>query len=77
MPVPMLMDPRYYGKIDDLDDRFAAEVPFLVECDVLTIEGDVRFQKNVTIKDSVCIKNRQGSPAVIEAGTVIDRDLVF
>ena len=71
------LDPRYYGIIDDLDDRFAAGIPSLVECDALTIEGDVRFGKNVTLKGTVCIKNRQGSPAVITAGTVIDRDLVF
>jgi UTP--glucose-1-phosphate uridylyltransferase len=71
------LDPRYYGKIDDLDQRFAAGIPSLVECDALTIEGDVRFEKNVTIKGSVGIKNRQDSPAVIRAGTVIDKDLVF
>jgi UTP--glucose-1-phosphate uridylyltransferase len=71
------LDPDYYGKIDDLDQRFAAGTPSLVECDALTIKGDVRFEKNVTIKDSVYIKNRQASPAVIKSGTVIDKDLVF
>ncbi len=71
------LDPDYYGKIDDLDQRFAAGVPSLVECDSLTIEGDLRFEKNVTIKGSVGIKNRQNSPAVIKAGNVIDKDLVF
>jgi len=48
-----------------------------VECDELTIEGNVRFEKNVTIKGSVNIKNRQESQAVIKAGTIIDKDLVF
>jgi UTP--glucose-1-phosphate uridylyltransferase len=71
------LDPDYYTKIDDLDQRFAAGAPSLVECDELTIEGDVRFEKDVTIKGSVNIKNRQESQAVIEAGTVIDKDLVF
>jgi len=71
------LDPDYYGIIDDLDQRFAAGIPSLVACDALTIEGDVRFEKNVTIKGSVSIKNRQKSQAVIKAGTVIDKDLVF
>jgi len=71
------LDPDYYGKIDDLDQRFAAGTPCLVECDALTIEGDVRFEKDVTIKGSVKIKNRRQSQAVIKAGTVIDKDLVF
>ena len=71
------LDPDYYGKIDDLDERFAAGVPSLVECDELTIEGDVRFEKGVTVKGTVGIKNRQDSQAVIKAGTVIDKDLLF
>ena len=71
------LDPDYYTKIDDLDQRFAAGAPSLVECDELTIEGDVCFEKNVTIKGSVNIKNRQESQAVIKAGTIIDKDLVF
>jgi len=71
------LDPDYYTKIDDLDQRFAAGAPSLLGCDQLTVEGDVRFEKDVTIKGSVSIKNRQKSQAVIEAGTVIDKDLVF
>ena len=71
------LDPDYYTKIDDLDQRFAAGAPSLVECDELTIEGDVRFEENVTIKGSVKIKNRHKSQAVINAGTIIDKDLVF
>ncbi|MDX2502171.1 MAG: UTP--glucose-1-phosphate uridylyltransferase, partial [Deltaproteobacteria bacterium] len=71
------LDPDYYTRIDDLDRRFAAGAPSLVECDELTIEGDVRFGKTVTIKSSVSIKNRKESQAVIKAGTVIDKDLIF
>jgi UTP--glucose-1-phosphate uridylyltransferase len=71
------LDPRYYGIIDDLDDRFAAGIPSLVECDALTIKGDVRFEENVTVKGSVSIKNRKDSQAIIEAGSVIDKDLVY
>ena len=71
------LDPDYYTKIDDLDQRFAAGAPSLLDCDELTVEGDVRFEKDVIIKGAVTIKNRQESQAVIKAGTIIDKDLVF
>jgi UTP--glucose-1-phosphate uridylyltransferase len=71
------LDPDYYGKIDDLDQRFAAGVPSLVACDELTIEGDVRFEKGVTIKGSVHIKNVKDTQAVIAADSVIESDLEF
>ena len=71
------LDPDYYTKIDDLDQRFAAGAPALLDCDELTVEGDVRFEKDVIIKGAVTIKNRQESQAVIKAGTIIDKDLVF
>jgi len=71
------LDPRYYGKIDDLDERFGQGVPSLVECDSLSVEGDVRFEKNVIIKGAVSIKNSSTTQAVINAGTVIDNDLVL
>jgi UTP--glucose-1-phosphate uridylyltransferase len=75
--VKIKLDPKYYGKIDNLDERFAFGVPSLVDCDSLNIEGDVGFEKDVTIKGTVCIKNRQKSRAIIKAGTIIDQDLIF
>jgi UTP--glucose-1-phosphate uridylyltransferase len=75
--VKVKLDPKYYGKIDGLDERFGNGVPSLVDCDSLTIEGDVCFEKDVTIKGSVCIKNRQKSQVTIEAGTIIDQDLIL
>jgi UTP--glucose-1-phosphate uridylyltransferase len=75
--VKVKLDPKYYGKIDGLDERFGDGVPSLVDCDSLTIEGDVGFEKDVTIKGSVCIKNRQKSREIIKAGTIIDQDLIF
>jgi UDP-N-acetylglucosamine pyrophosphorylase len=71
------LDPKYYGKIDDLEKRFRNGIPSLVDCDALTIEGDVFFEKDVKIKGSVRIVNRQQSQAIIKEGTVLDQDLVF
>jgi UTP--glucose-1-phosphate uridylyltransferase len=75
--VKVKLDAKYHGKIDGLDERFGQGVPSLVNCDSLTIEGDVLFEKDVTIKGAVCIRSRQKSGAMIKAGTVIDQDLFF
>jgi cytoskeletal protein CcmA (bactofilin family) len=48
-----------------------------VDCDSLTIEGDVKFEKDVIINGSVAIKNTQQTQAVVKEGTIIDEDLVF
>lgn len=73
--ITIKLDPRYYKKIDDLNIRFGNGIPSLVDCDSLTIEGDVRFEKNVTVKGAVTIKNSGTTQAVIKKGTVIDKDL--
>jgi UTP--glucose-1-phosphate uridylyltransferase len=69
------LDPKYYGKIDDLEKRFKNGIPSLVGCDALTIKGDVLFEKNVKIRGSVIIENTQPTQAIISQGAVIDHDL--
>jgi UTP--glucose-1-phosphate uridylyltransferase len=71
------LDPRYFSKIDLFDERFPEGVPGVKACESLTVEGNVYFQKGVTIRGRVDIRNTRNSPAVIEAGTVVDRDLIF
>jgi UTP--glucose-1-phosphate uridylyltransferase len=75
--IKIKLDPKFYGKIDNFDQRFADGVPSLVDCYSLTIEGDVLFEKDVKIKGSVTIKNTAKTQKVIEAGTVIEEDLTF
>jgi UTP--glucose-1-phosphate uridylyltransferase len=75
--IKIKLDPKFYGKIDNFDQRFADGVPSLVDCYSLTIEGDVLFEKDVKIKGSVTIKNTQPFQAVIKEGTVINRDLIL
>jgi UTP--glucose-1-phosphate uridylyltransferase len=75
--IKIKLDPKFYGKIDNFDQRFADGVPSLVNCYSLTIEGDVLFEKDVKIKGSVTIKNTQPLQAVIKEGTVINRDLIL
>ncbi|MBW2410967.1 MAG: UTP--glucose-1-phosphate uridylyltransferase, partial [Deltaproteobacteria bacterium] len=75
--IKIKLDSRYYGKIDDLDDRFNQGPPSLVDCDALTIEGDVRFENDVVIKGTVTITNNNPTQAVIPSGTIIDQDLIL
>jgi len=70
------LDPKYYTQIDMFDKRFATGVPSLVDCESLTIIGDIFFEGNVKIKGNVVINNRSGSRAVIKEGTVIEGDIV-
>lgn len=71
------LDPRYYGNIDLFDERFPEGAPSLKACESLTVEGDVYFQKGAVIKGNVVIRNTKNAPAVIRAGTVVDRNLFF
>ncbi len=73
--IKIKLDSRYYSKIDDLDERFSQGPPSLVDCDALTIEGDVRFEKDVVIKGTVTITNNNPTQAVIPSGSIIDKDL--
>lgn len=75
--VRIKLDSRYYGKFDLLEERFKEGEPSLVECDALSIHGDVRFESGVVIRGTVIIRNPRTAPAVVKAGTVIDRDLVL
>lgn len=75
--IQIRLDPKYYGKIDLFNDRFDAGVPSLIDCEELTIEGDVRFEKNVSISGHVTIKNSKTTQAVIKQGSVIKDVLIF
>ncbi|MBW1842484.1 MAG: UTP--glucose-1-phosphate uridylyltransferase [Deltaproteobacteria bacterium] len=69
------LDPAYYGKIDLFNERFTSGVPSLVDCASLVVEGDVFFERNVTVKGRVVISNSHKSQAVIAEGTVVEKDL--
>ncbi len=65
------LDPRFYGKIDQLEARFPHGAPSLLDCESLTVAGDVRFEKDVRIIGNVKIENKGPVQAVVAAGTVL------
>jgi UTP--glucose-1-phosphate uridylyltransferase len=75
--VKIKLDPKFYGKIDLLEQRFNKGLPSLVNCESLRIVGDVYFESKVIIQGAVSIKNTQSAAAVIKEGTLINQDLIF
>ncbi|MEJ2728809.1 MAG: UTP--glucose-1-phosphate uridylyltransferase [Deltaproteobacteria bacterium] len=75
--IKVRLDPNFYGKINLLEEHFKEGLPSLVNCESLSIQGDVYFEGGVTIKDRVSLKNSHSSPAVIKKGTVLEGDITL
>ncbi len=69
------LDPKFYKKIDQFDKRFADGAPSLVDCESLTVRGDVFFEAPVTVKGAASVVGRAGSPSWVRAGTVLSGEL--
>lgn len=65
--VPVIrLDPKYYKLIDQLDARFPDGPPSLIECESLTIKGDVRFGRDVVCRGAVEVMNERRRQMVVE-----------
>jgi UTP--glucose-1-phosphate uridylyltransferase len=62
------LDSEHYKLVPELERRFPAGPPSLVDCDRLTVEGDVRFGSGVVVRGSV----RLEGPREIEDGAVLE-----
>jgi UTP--glucose-1-phosphate uridylyltransferase len=58
------LDPDYYKLVGDFEPRFPAGPPSLVECERLTVVGDVTFGRGVVVRGTVSLQG----PARIEDG---------
>lgn len=65
------LDDKFYKKTDDLQARFPEGVPDLLECQKLTVSGDVKFGANVKVIGCVAIGNDSDKQLLIESGTVL------
>jgi UTP--glucose-1-phosphate uridylyltransferase len=59
------LDPDHYKLVGDFEPRFPAGPPSLVECERLTVTGDVTFGRGVVVRGAVTVQG----PARIEDGT--------
>lgn len=77
-PLPTVhLDPQYYRHIDQMQRRFSRGIPSMMRCSSLHIEGDVYFEQDVRLVDSVRIVNKSGKPVTVKAGAVIEGELLF
>ena len=49
----MRLDPQWFKLVADFDARFPHGPPSLVECESLTVDGDVRFGRDVVVRGTV------------------------
>ncbi|MFQ5615198.1 MAG: UTP--glucose-1-phosphate uridylyltransferase, partial [Anaerolineales bacterium] len=64
------LDARYYKLIDDLEARFPQGAPSLAFCSRLSVEGDFRFGKNITIEGNTHLQNLSERQVAIENDSV-------
>lgn len=71
------LDERFYKKIDQLKERFPYDVPSLIDCTSLKIEGNVHFGRGIVIKGDVNVISPSPRKVFITEETVINEDLIF
>jgi UTP--glucose-1-phosphate uridylyltransferase len=67
------LDPRYFGAISDLEERFPGSPPSLVQCRRFEVRGDFRFEKGLMLKGRVSLINRTKRQVVLGEGEVEGR----
>jgi UTP--glucose-1-phosphate uridylyltransferase len=73
-PISLALDPAFYSRIDLLRERFPHGAPSLIQCDAMSIKGDVRFGRDVALRGTVAIANSHESQAVIADNAVLSGD---
>lgn len=78
LPLPEIhLDDKFYQKIDDYEARFPDGAPSLLHATSFTIEGDVRFEKDVEVHSKARVANRKKRQAVVAQGTRLEGETVF
>ena len=66
------LDDSHYQLIDDMEARFPAGVPSLIDCERLKIVGDIKFGANVSLSGVVELTNLSSQQIKIKDGTTIE-----
>jgi UTP--glucose-1-phosphate uridylyltransferase len=66
------LDSRFYKLLPDFEARFPAGPPSLVDCDRLTVVGDVRFGSEVVVRGSAVVEHPDGDQLQLADGTVLE-----
>eukprot|EP00112_Aurelia_sp_Birch-Aquarium-sp1_P006719 Seg1735.5 transcript_id=Seg1735.5/GoldUCD/mRNA.D3Y31 product="UTP-glucose-1-phosphate uridylyltransferase" protein_id=Seg1735.5/GoldUCD/D3Y31 len=65
----------HFKKVKDFLSRFAS-IPDILELDHLTVSGDVKFGRNITLKGTVIIIANHGDRIDIPSGAVLENKIV-
>jgi UTP--glucose-1-phosphate uridylyltransferase len=65
------LDPRHFGGIEALQERFAQGAPSLARCRRLFVRGDHRFGSGVVVEGVVELSNDSDEQVEIESGTLL------
>ncbi len=76
-PVTVSLDSTYYGNLGLFNERLPFGPPSLLQCESLTIKGDVVFGRNVSITGSVILDNRSGTQQTIPDNAHLSKDIVW
>jgi UTP--glucose-1-phosphate uridylyltransferase len=71
-PPTITLDPRFYGQLEQMEKRFPDGPPSLLNCNRLSIKGDFRFGKGVTLQGEVDLVNESGHQGWIPDGVEIE-----
>jgi UTP--glucose-1-phosphate uridylyltransferase len=66
------LDDEHFKLLRDFDARFPAGAPSLVECERISIEGDVRFGRGVVVRGTVRVAQDGPGQREIPDGTVLE-----
>ncbi len=62
------LDSEHFKLLRDFEERFSGGAPSLVECERLTVEGDVRFGRDVRVRGEVTLRG----PLRVEDGELLE-----
>jgi UTP--glucose-1-phosphate uridylyltransferase len=65
------LDPAFYKRIDDFVERLPHGAPSLLRCRRLSVRGDFRFGKGVSISGEVDLRSEDGAPRRIADGEAL------
>ena len=72
-PPTINLDPNHYKLVDQLEEKLAAGVPSLKQCQELTVRGPVLFSSEVVFAGKVTIENPGTEPRALAPGEYRDR----
>ena len=71
-PLLVDLDPDCYRLLPGFEERFPQGAPSLIDCDRLTVRGDVEFGRGVVARGRVEIDRSGEGPTCIADGTVLE-----